>query len=134
MRGPQRLVKAKYRVGKPQLVKRQITKCSIDPTTKSLQQDKTIVEEEMYMVYFPRGHSVRMTKQELIFHKYHLRPQLVDMATGETIDFGGDPYEFMGMDDEGREPGQEDMEFTLEDEFAAAETEAKGRKKAEVNA
>lgn len=51
------------------------------------------------MVYFPQGHSIRVERDELVRLKYHLKPRLVDMETGDVIDRGGDPYDFMTDND-----------------------------------
>ena len=94
-----RRVKARYRtkaLGKIKVIE---NRASIDKDTKSLQQSRIEVEKDLYMVYFPHGHSIRITKDEVVRMGYHLKPKLVDMDTGETVDLGGDIYDFMGMDD-----------------------------------
>lgn len=121
-----RNVKARYRTVGPKLVMRETNQCSIDAETKSLQQEKVMVEAEMYMVYFPQGHSTRMTLDELKFHGYDKKPQLIDLETGEVVEFGGDPYDFA------KDPDQQERDaehITLED-LQADEAQASGRKKA----
>lgn len=66
---------------------------------KMLQSHPVTEEKECYYVYFPQGHSIRITdKNELIRMGYHLKPRIVDMETGDVVDRGGDPYDF-GTDD-----------------------------------
>ena len=96
MRAPQRKVKARYMTKFLGTVKVHVNKASIDPETKSLQQAPKVVEKEMYMVYFPQGHSIRVDRKELERLGFHLKPRLVDMETGDVVDVGGDPYDFVG--------------------------------------
>lgn len=86
-------LRARYKTVGPKKVQVQVNKASIDPTTKSLQQKKVVEEKEMYMVYFPQGHSIRVDKAELVRLGYHIKPRLVDMNTGDVVDLGGDPYD-----------------------------------------
>lgn len=97
-----RKIRARYHVRK--LGKQKITynKCGIDPDTKSLTQE-TVTEEfpDCYMVSFPQGHSIRVTSFERLKELgYHVKPRMVDMETGETVDFGGDEYDFANQDDD----------------------------------
>jgi len=67
----------------------------MDDDTKSLQQETVTEKRDCYMVYFPQGHSIRVTSfEELKRMGYHLKPRMVDMETGDVIDIGGDPYDF----------------------------------------
>lgn len=123
-----RIVKARYRtkpLGKITVVE---NRASIDPETKSLQQETVRVEKEMFMVYFPKGHSIRIEKSELVRMGYHKRPKLVDMETGETVDLGGDPYDFMNMEADEQET---DFEVVLkdEDDLVIEDDEPKSRRK-----
>ncbi len=125
-----RRVKAKYRTVGPKLVNRIVNLCSLDPETKSLQQVPTEVEELMWTVYFPQGHSIRVTKQELMFHGLHIRPKLVDMDTGEVVEWGGDPYDFMN-DAEAVEAEEHKFDVTLTEDLGdedeqPAKKQAKG--------
>lgn len=94
-----RNVKAKYRVVGPKRVTVMVNKASMDKETLSLQQEPVEETKDMYMVYFPQGHSIRVERDELVRLKYHLKPRLVDMETGDVIDRGGDPYDFMTDND-----------------------------------
>lgn len=96
MRTPQRKVKARYRTRALGKIQVHVNKASIDPETKSLQQKSVTEEREMFMVYFPQGHSIRVDRKELERLGFHLRPRLVDMETGDVVDPGGDPYDFGG--------------------------------------
>jgi hypothetical protein len=87
-------IRARYKVVGPKTVKRWKNTCFMDDQTKSLQQKKVLVEESRYMVYFPQGHSISLTKEGLIEHGLHRKPRLVDMNTGDVIDTGGDFYDF----------------------------------------
>lgn len=65
----------------------------IDPKTKIvLQRGKYIgmertthLEDAGYMVYFPQGHSLRMSHEELVRNGFHNTADMVDMETGERI-------------------------------------------------
>ena len=109
MRTPQRRVKARYRTKFMGTVKVHVNKASIDSETKSLQQASKVVEKEMYMVYFPQGHSIRVDRKELERLGFHLKPRLVDMETGDVVDVGGDPYDFGNT-------SEDEPEVTLEDD------------------
>lgn len=88
-------LKARYRVVGPKREKVEYTLCSIDDATGSLQQKKMEEEMECYYVFFPRGHSIRVTsKEKLVELGYHIKPRVVDMDTGDIIDIGGDLYDF----------------------------------------
>jgi hypothetical protein len=77
-------------------IKVHVNRASIDKETKSLQQEPVVVEKDMYMVYFPQGHSIRVDRKELERLGFHLKPRLVDLETGDLVDPGGDPYDFGG--------------------------------------
>jgi hypothetical protein len=63
--------------------------------TPTMTMETVTEEKDCFMVYFPQGHSIRVTSfEELKRMGYHLKPRLVDMETGEVVDFGGDPYDF----------------------------------------
>jgi hypothetical protein len=52
---------------------------------------------ECYYVFFPHGHSIRVTSYDkLVELGYHIKPRIVDMDTGDVVDVGGDPYDFAG--------------------------------------
>ncbi len=127
-----RKVKARYRVVGPKKVEVWVNQASMDEATKSLVQKPTKVTKEMYHVYFPAGHSIRVEKDELVRLGFHKKPRLVDMETGETVDFGGDPYDFMN-DDEAIEPEHDSKyDVTLQDQLdeeSEVEQEAKATKK-----
>lgn len=101
----QRQVKAKYRVkplGKVTVYINQARMVNEKGSEVPSKVDKQVaVEQEMFMVYFPAGHSIRINKEELVRMGYHLRPRLIDMETGDVVEIGGDPYSFMGMDADG---------------------------------
>lgn len=91
-------LRARYKTVGPKKVLVQVNKAHIDPETKSLQQKKVVEEKEMYMVYFPQGHSIRVDRQELVRLGYHIKPRLVDMESGDVVDLGGAEYD---LDDTG---------------------------------
>ena len=109
---PKRRIKAKYRTMKPQKVKVLVMKAKMEKQegtdSYSMELIPEVVEKEMFTVFFPQGHSIRVERPELIRMGLHRRPRLVDMEAGETVDFGGDPYDFMGMPKE--EAEEEDFE------------------------
>lgn len=115
----QRRVKAKYRTGPPKKVKVVVTEARMvkeeGTDSHSLEKENKVIEKEMYMVYFPQGHSIRCDRAELVRMGYHLRPRLIDMDSGETIDFGGDPYDFMGMPNEGTSDDEFDIHLIDDD-------------------
>jgi hypothetical protein len=75
------------------------TKCSIDPATKSLQQEEVTEKFECFMVYFPQGHSIRVVgRDRLVEMGYDKKPRMVDMNTGDIVDIGGDEYDFTDED------------------------------------
>lgn len=106
-------IRARYMVKPLGKVKRWVTKAIIDKETKSMTTKKVEIEEEMFMVLFPQGHSVRMNKKELVAQNLHLRPRMVDMETGDVIDTGGDPFDFEKMPNE-PDVIMEDDDFTIE--------------------
>ena len=123
---PKRRIKAKYRTMRPQKVKVLVTKAQMvkqeGTDSYSMELVSEVVEKEMFTVFFPQDHSIRVERPELIRMGLHRRPRLVDMETGETVDFGGDPYDFMGMPNEEREEEFERFdgdpeEFELSDEI-----------------
>jgi len=86
----------------------------MDEDTKSLQQEVRTEERDCYMVYFPQGHSIRVTSFEALKEMgYHLKPRMVDMETGDVIDIGGDPYDFAN-----NPQGETDINVLVEDEEA----------------
>jgi hypothetical protein len=89
-----RKVKARYRVIGPKVVTQTYTKAWIDEETKSLHQEQATRKVEMYEVYMPQGHSIRVGYDELVRLGFDKRPRLVDMETGDVVDIGGDPYDF----------------------------------------
>lgn len=88
-------IRARYAVKGPRKEKVTFTKAWMDDETKSLQQEQVTEEKDCYMVYFPQGHSIRVTSFEALKELgFHLKPRMVDMETGDVIDSGGDPYDF----------------------------------------
>jgi len=87
-------LRAKYRTVGPKKVVQKYTHCYMDKETNSLQQEEREREVDMFMVYFPQGHSIRVDKENLVRLGYHIKPRLVDMNTGDVVDMGGDLYEF----------------------------------------
>lgn len=88
-------IRARYAV--KSLGKQPVTynKCEIDKETKSLQIEKVTEDMDCYMVYFPQGHSIRVTSFERLKELgYDKKPRMVDMNTGDIVDVGGDPYDF----------------------------------------
>lgn len=99
MPNPNMKLRARYKVVGPKKVKVEINRSHMDKETNSLQQQKVWEEKEMYMVYFPQGHSIRVDKPELVRLGYHIKPRLVDMITGDVVDTGGDPYDLSDTGD-----------------------------------
>jgi hypothetical protein len=65
----------------------------------ALQQEQAKEEMECYYVFFPHGHSIRVTSYDKLEELgYHIKPRIVDMDTGDVVDIGGDPYDFGGVD------------------------------------
>jgi len=95
-----RRVKAKYRVVGPKKVQVLVNRASMDKETLSLQQEPELVMKEMYTIYFPQGHSIRVDYDELKRLGCHVKPRLVDMDTGDLVDLGGDPYAMPGEDED----------------------------------
>lgn len=94
MREQKRNLKARYQTVGPRTENVTYTECYIDENG-ALQQKKVTKEMETFMVYFPHGHSIRVTSRErLVELGYHVKPRLVDMETGDIVDLGGDPYDF----------------------------------------
>lgn len=89
------VLKARYQVKPLGKVKVLVNKTSFDKT-KGLTQAPTVVEQEMFMVLFPQGHSIRVKHKELVRLGYHVKPRIVDMLTGDVVDIGGDLYDFSG--------------------------------------
>lgn len=84
-------VRARYKVVGPKLVKRTLNFSRMEGG--NLIQEPKEVEEKMWMVFFPQGHSIRVNEKNLRLHGFHLKPRLVDMNTGDVLDFGGDEYD-----------------------------------------
>jgi hypothetical protein len=94
LEGRKRNWKARYRTVGPKREMVSFTRCFLDEN-KALQQEPASEEKECYYVFFPHGHSIRVTSREaLVELGYHLKPRIVDMDTGDVIDVGGDPYDF----------------------------------------
>lgn len=88
-------IKARYAVKGPTREMVTYTKCSMNPETKSMEQEVVTEEMDTFMVFFPMGHSIRVTSYEKLKELgYHLKPRMVDMETGDVIETGGDPYDF----------------------------------------
>lgn len=85
-------VRARYKVVGPKLVKHTVKNYYMDEQ-KSLQFEEKEVSEKMWMVYFPQGHSIRVNEANLRLNGFHLKPRLVDMTTGDVLEFGGDEYD-----------------------------------------
>jgi hypothetical protein len=86
-------------------------KCTIDAETKSLQQEPAVEERDCWMVYFPQGHSIRVTSRaELERMGFDKKPRMVDMETGDVVDTGGDPYDFADNPHDILETHVEEME------------------------
>lgn len=115
----QRNVKARYRVVGPQTVKvrtRVSRMVKLEGSNVPAKEDTfEDVVKEVFMVYFPQKHSIRVDKKELIRMGYHLKPRLVDMDSGETIDFGGDPYDFINDGDIVQHEDDPNYNYTLTD-------------------
>ena len=107
-------IRARYAVKGPRKEPVTYTHCWMDEDTKSLQQEVRTEERDCYMVYFPQGHSIRVTSFEALKEMgYHLKPRMVDMETGDVIDIGGDPYDFAN-----NPQGETDINVLVEDEEA----------------
>lgn len=92
----QRKIRARYAVKGPRTEKVTFTKASMNAETKSMELEEVTEDRECYMVYFPQGHSIRVTSFEALKQMgYHLKPRMVDMETGDVVDVGGDPYDFV---------------------------------------
>lgn len=88
-------IKAAYHTTGPFKEPVTYTKCWMDKTEKSLQQEVVTEEMDVYHVRFPMGHSIRITDfKELKRLGYHIKPRMVDLNTGDVVDAGGDPYDF----------------------------------------
>jgi len=105
-------IRARYAVKGPRKEMVTYQKCWMDPEEKSLQQETVTEERDCYMIYFPQGHSIRVTSfEQLKSMGYHLKPRMVDMETGDVIDIGGDPYDFAN-----NPQGEVDLNVLVEDE------------------
>lgn len=92
-------IRARYAVKGPRKEDVTYTKARIDENG-ALQMEPVTEKMDCYMVFFPQGHSIRVTSYErLVEMGYHLKPRMVDMETGDIIDVGGDPYDFENMTD-----------------------------------
>lgn len=111
----QRNLKARYRTVGPKREIVKYTKCFIDENG-ALQQEQAEEEMECYYVFFPHGHSIRVTSFERLKEMgYHIKPRIVDMETGDLVDIGGDPYDFAS--NEG--PHTEDIVLAEEGELGS---------------
>ena len=105
-------IRARYAVKGPRKEKVTFNHCWMDEDTKSLQQEVRTEERDCYMVYFPQGHSIRVTSFEQLKEMgYHLKPRMVDMETGDVVDVGGDPYDFTN-----NPQGETDIDIALLDD------------------
>lgn len=127
-----RRVKAKYRTVGPKREKVSFTKAYIDKETKSLQQEQAEEERDCYYVYFPQGHSIRLTGdaglKELKRLGYHKRPRMVDMDTGDLVDIGGQEYDFSIAPDKQPDANSVLLEENIEEE-QDPEPPVKGKEK-----
>lgn len=120
----QRNIKARYQtkyLGK-QKVKMNKSAMVKDPDTgvPHLEQNEVVEERDCWMVYFPQGHSIRIIdKRELERQGFNLKPRMVDMDTGDLVDAGGDPYDFV-PDETGP-----DIELVEDDETAPVQVKRK---------
>ena len=90
----QRKVKARYKTVGPRKEKVRWMQYTHHETL-GLQNEEQEELMDVYWVYFPQGHSIRVTSYERLKQLgYHVRPRMVDMETGDVVDAGGDPYEF----------------------------------------
>lgn len=92
-------IRARYAVKGPKKENVTYTKARIDENG-ALQMDPVTEEMDCYMIYFPHGHSIRVTSYEKLKELgYHVKPRMIDMNTGDILDIGGDPYDFANMTD-----------------------------------
>lgn len=90
----QRILRARYKTVGPKNELVVYNKCTHN-TELGLQIEETREVMPCWRVYFPQGHWIRVTNlKDLTRMGYHIKPRLVDMETGEVVDFGGDPYDF----------------------------------------
>lgn len=85
-------IRARYKVVGPKMVTR-TKKIAFMDESKSLQYRDQEVNEKVWMVYFPQGHSTQMDEANLRLNNLHLKPKLVDMETGDVLETGGDAYD-----------------------------------------
>lgn len=110
MADPQRVLKARYHVRGPFTEDVTYKKCYMDDT-KSMQHEMVTEPKEVFHVSFPQGHSIRVVgRKELVRLGLHIKPRIVDMATGDVVDVGGDPYDF------GNDPFRDEDMVLVEDE------------------
>ena len=116
-------IRARYAVKGPKKEPVSYTKCSIDENG-ALQQEQVTENMDCYYVYFPQGHSIRVTSFEKLKELgYHLKPRMVDMETGDVIDVGGDPYDFAN--------NSEDVVLVDENEISTKPAKAKPKEMAQ---
>lgn len=128
MPGPTRVLKARYHVRGPFIEPVTYKKCSMDPVLKSLVSEEVTEDLECFHVRFPQGHSLRVVGRErLVELKLHLKPRIVDMATGDVVEVGGDPYEF------GNDPFRDEEMFLVEDDDTTVDPFANERKAKRVS-
>ncbi len=60
-----------------------------------IQAETEVKEREVFDVVFPKGHITRMDRQELTRLGFDRRPRLIDAETGDVIERGGDPFDFV---------------------------------------
>ena len=56
-----------------------------DGNNGGFEREEVEDDEPQFDVYFPRGHSVRLTETELKRQGFHVDPSLVDMESGEVM-------------------------------------------------
>lgn len=99
----------------------------------ALQSKPKSEKMKCWMVYFPHGHSIRVTSWErLVELGYHIKPRIVDMDTGDIVELGGDPYDFAS--DHGYQP---DADIILAEDGELEEApvgQSTKRKTADANA
>jgi len=120
-------IRARYAVKGPRKEPVTYNKCWMDDETKSLQQEVVTEDRDCYMVYFPQGHSIRVTSFAALKEMgYHLKPRMVDMETGDVIDVGGDPYDFAN-----NPQGDLDVNVLVEDDEEAEHRPARTKVRSE---
>jgi hypothetical protein len=95
----ERKIVARYQVVGPVMEEVEVNKCSIvkdEAGTGRVHMEPVVMSLECFHVHFPKGHSIRVTsRQRLKELGFDKRPRLIDAETGDVIETGGDPYEFV---------------------------------------